>query len=305
MANRTSMFKLGLFVMLGFLLLAGSMVWVGSQSKIKGGDTYVCYFAESVEGVDIGSSVKYQGIEVGKVTSINVAPDPYLIEVILTITADQALSRAVMAGIAVRGITGLAYIELLPQEAAMVVKSPKIDFPTPYPIIPTYSRGIGQMITSIGVTLDNLSKVDFAGLVNQAGQLISSTQQILDGPEVKEVLRNIQLASRDVVSISKNIESQRLVDKMGNTVTEANVMMTNLRQQVESLHLGQMGASVSQYIEEMGHTLSQLSQNLTEISDKLTNVFANLEALSERLSRTPSDVFFSQPLLPMPEERKR
>ena len=305
MANQTSMFKLGLFVMLGFLLLAGGIVWVGSQGNVKGGHNYVCYFAESVEGVEVGSSVKYQGIEVGKVMAVNLAPDPYLIEITLAITAERALVQSVMAGISVRGITGMAFVELVPQDPAMVGKSPKIDYPTPYPVIPTYSRGISQMIDSIGATLENLRKVDFASLSDQASQIMATVQHILDGPEVKETLQNIQLASRGLARMSKNIEDQRMLDKMGGAVTDINVIMANLRRQVESLHLGQTGAVVSQYVEEVGRTLSQLSHNLVEISDKLTYIFANLETLSERLSRSPSDMLFSQPPPPRPEERNR
>ena len=312
MANQTSMFKLGLFVMLGFLVLAGAIIWVGSKTNVSGGSNYVCYFGESVQGVEVGSAVKYQGIDVGKVIAINVAPDPQLIEVTLTITADRALGQSVMAGIAIRGITGLAYIELVPQDAASVAKSPKVDFPTPYPVIPTYSRGISQVISSVGVTLDNLSKVDFAGLSQQASHLIKSAQDILDGQEIKQALASFQNAAKNLETFSANLDSmtrelkeRQLARQVADTVDNANNMVANLRQQIDGLQIGQMGTNASQYIEDMGRTLSQLSDNLTEISNSLTYVFAHLEALSERLARTPSDVIFSEPPKPLPEERRR
>ncbi len=312
MANHTSMFKLGLFVMLGFLILAIGIVWVGSQTEISGGHKYVCYFAESVQGVEVGSAVKYQGIDVGKVAAINVAPDPQLIEVVLTINADRALGQSVMAGIAIKGITGLAYIELIPQDAATAAKSPKIDFPTSYPVIPTYARGLTQVLSSVGATLENLSKVDFAGLAVQAGKLMNTAQNILDGKELREALasfrqtgKNLEAFSADLASMSRRLNDKQLVERVDEVVRDAQIMVASLRQQVESLHLGKLGESASLYVEDMGRSLSQLSQNLTEISDKLTYVFAHLETLSERLARTPSDAIFSRPPQPLPEERAR
>lgn len=305
------MFKLGLFVMLGFLALAASIIWVGGQTSVRGGRNYVAYFAESVQGLEVGSAVKYQGVDVGRIVSINVAPDPTLIEVVLAINAEEALGKSVMAGIALRGITGLGYIELVPQEADAVAKSPKIDFPTPFPVIPTYSRGISQVISSIGTTLDKLSQVDFVGLSKQAAQLMASVQRVMDN-DIKNILdnfaqtgKNLQAFSADLADMSRQIQNKRIIEQLAGTVDNVYSAMANLRQQIDSLALGQMGIEVSAYIEEMGRTLSQLSQNLTEISENLAYVFSNLEALSDRLARTPSDALFSQPPPPLPEERRR
>lgn len=312
MANKTSMFKLGLFVLAGFLMLAATFIWIGSHTGVKGGYKYVTYFAESVQGLEKGSAVKYQGIEVGRVANITVAPDPQLIEVTLDVGIEQAVGQSVMAGIALKGITGQAYIELVPQDGASVSKSPKIDFPTPYPVIPSSPRGINQVLSSVGTTLDNLSRVDFAGLSQQASKLLAAAQTIMDSSEVKDTLAsikrtadNMEIFSLEMARISKQLEERNLVGQLSGAVDDGKAMMANLRKQVDAMQLGRLSASASQYVEDIGRTLAQLTENLTEISDKLTYVFAGLAALSERLARTPSDAIFSNPPKPLPEERRR
>src|SRR3990167_115369 len=64
-------FKIGLFVLSGIVLLVGLVVFFNTASMFKKQVLIETYFNESVQGLSIGSPVKYRGITVGHVKKIS------------------------------------------------------------------------------------------------------------------------------------------------------------------------------------------------------------------------------------------
>src|SRR5436309_15168255 len=71
MSQRANYFKLGLFVI--GAIVAGIIVLliIGTGRFLQKRVTIETYFNESVQGLDIGSKMKYRGVEVGQVTRIS------------------------------------------------------------------------------------------------------------------------------------------------------------------------------------------------------------------------------------------
>ena len=109
---KASKFLIGLFVIIGTLIAAVIIIWVGAADIFMKGSTYVTYFDESVQGLQADSAVKYRGVEIGKVKSIKVAPDYRLIEVIMKIDISGDLQNQTDALLRTAGITGIVFIEL-------------------------------------------------------------------------------------------------------------------------------------------------------------------------------------------------
>ena len=71
MSQKANYFKLGLFVIgalvagIVVILVIGSGRWFERKSTIES------YFNESVQGLDIGSKLKYRGVVIGEVTKIS------------------------------------------------------------------------------------------------------------------------------------------------------------------------------------------------------------------------------------------
>jgi phospholipid/cholesterol/gamma-HCH transport system substrate-binding protein len=81
MPRNVSKFMIGLFVTIGFVIGVAAIIWLGASQYFRKSYTYVSYFDESVQGLEVGSVVKYRGVEVGKVEKISIAPDDRLVEV--------------------------------------------------------------------------------------------------------------------------------------------------------------------------------------------------------------------------------
>src|SRR4051794_3011797 len=81
MAAPTNHYKLGLFVLLGFTAAVVAAILLGVASTRKSTIKYHSYFNESVQGLDLGSPVKFRGVTIGFVSAIEIAPDHRMVDV--------------------------------------------------------------------------------------------------------------------------------------------------------------------------------------------------------------------------------
>jgi phospholipid/cholesterol/gamma-HCH transport system substrate-binding protein len=84
--------KLGLFVVVGVLTMVIALFWLGARRFQRLSFPAVSYFDESVQGLDVGSPVKFRGVTVGNVGDITIAPDHRHVQVTSDIYVD-ALQR--------------------------------------------------------------------------------------------------------------------------------------------------------------------------------------------------------------------
>src|SRR5258707_6819472 len=71
MSLKANYFKLGLFVIGAIVSGAIVLVVIGSGRWFQPKLTIETYFKESVQGLDIGSKLKYRGVTIGEVTRIS------------------------------------------------------------------------------------------------------------------------------------------------------------------------------------------------------------------------------------------
>ncbi|MEO5701316.1 MAG: MlaD family protein, partial [Casimicrobiaceae bacterium] len=71
MSANANYFKLGLFVIAGVGAAIALLLIIGSGRYFQPRVVIETYFNESVQGLDIGSKVKYRGVVIGDVTAIS------------------------------------------------------------------------------------------------------------------------------------------------------------------------------------------------------------------------------------------
>src|SRR5258708_7854008 len=70
MSQRANPTLIGVFVFGAILIAIGAGVFFGSADFFSKKQTYVSYFNQSVSGLQVGSSVKFKGVTIGKVTKV-------------------------------------------------------------------------------------------------------------------------------------------------------------------------------------------------------------------------------------------
>ena len=316
MARKTSKFMIGLFVTIGLLIGMVAIVWLGASKYFEKGATYVTYFDESVQGLQLDSAVKYRGVEVGRVEKIRVAPDNRLIEVIMKIDLKGELERDDVAQLKAAGITGIVFVELSRKDPGEPDLSPKITFASGYPIISSKPSDIKQLLTGIDNVIQSLKKIDTQGISDQ----VKSTLKILES--------TVAGLNSVVGVVEKTLGAGRLEETVGevkNTLIKLQNFVSDVQKELQALNLGKTGTNIenatarldkimnsgeveailgeakdaakkmNQLVEGLDKRSLEITNNIKATSENLKQASESLEMLIDRVYASPSDLLFGQP----------
>ncbi len=116
----------GLFVILFSAALFWFGFWLAKYSGNEKYNFYKIYFTESVSGLNKDSSVKYKGVEIGRVVDISLDPkDIGKVEVLVKIKANVPIKEDMYAHLELVGITGLETIVIEGGSNASPLLKPK------------------------------------------------------------------------------------------------------------------------------------------------------------------------------------
>lgn len=111
MENKAHALAAGAFVLGLLAVLVALVVWLTRDDTVR--DTYELSTRDAVSGLQPQAMVRFRGIGVGKVTSIDF--DPKVrgnVRVRLTVDRRVPLTRSSFATLSYQGVTGLAFIAL-------------------------------------------------------------------------------------------------------------------------------------------------------------------------------------------------
>ena len=316
MARKTSKFIIGLFVTVGVVIGMIAIVWLGASKYFEKGATYVSYFDESVQGLQVDSAVKYRGVEVGRVEKIRVAPDNTLIEVVMKIDLKGDIERDDVAQLKAAGITGIVFVELSRKDPGEPDVSPKITFSSPYPVIPSKPSDIKQLLSGIENVIQSLKKIDIEGISDQVkstlkvlestvaglNSVVGSVEKTLGAGRLEETVgevRNTLLKLQNFVSdVQKELQALNL-EKTGNNIESATARLDQIMNsgEVEAILEEAKGAAkrVNQLAEGLDKRSLAITNNIRATSENLKRASESLEMLIDRVYASPSDLLYGQP----------
>lgn len=112
MATRAQKIRLGLFMLLSFILFFGSIGILAGMRLWNPRDVYRVNYTESISGLEVGAAVKMKGVRVGRVETIAVSEDAESVVVTLALKPNTPVTIDTKAVVTAIGITGLKFIEL-------------------------------------------------------------------------------------------------------------------------------------------------------------------------------------------------
>ncbi len=295
MAARSTKFKVGLFVTMGVFLIAGLIVWLGASTYFRQAKRYVTYFNESVQGLSVDSLVKYRGVTIGRVESIGVAPDYKLIEVVMQINFQGDLAHEVAAQLKTVGITGLVFIGLDRVTEGQLKGSPKITFPSEYPIIPSRPSEITHIMSVINEMVNRMRKVDFPAIADDFRTALAGVQQFFAGKRMNAAMDNLASAAAGLNKVTDQVTRLLASGEVAGAIKEARGALAVLRRQLSRLKLGQITADAEKLIKGVRGKTQTVVDNLAATSELLRRTAETLERLVQRLEANPSQLLFSRP----------
>src|SRR3990167_661715 len=197
-------FRIGLFLIISIVVLIGLVLFFNSASFLKKHVLVETYFNESVQGLAMGSPVKYRGITIGHVKDIgllnheyNLSPsmlneDRY-VYVLISINSSfltdippdrlqEQLTRDVQQGLRAKlgmlDLTGNAYIEINFMNPKQNPSLPIYWRPKHY-YIPSTVSVLTRFTDNAQTLLQNLQAVNFQKFFTEADALIATTNQTM------------------------------------------------------------------------------------------------------------------------------
>ena len=145
-ANYTAV---GAFVLL-IVAMAGLFVyWYAGNTDDRDYKRYEIYFEGSVSGLNRGSTVRYLGVEVGRVVAISIdqrAADR--VQVIADIDSQAPISKDTLASLSLQGVTGLLYIDLLAERGCQAHRMDPVPSEQ-YPVIDSVQSNFDLFLASL------------------------------------------------------------------------------------------------------------------------------------------------------------
>jgi len=244
MSAKNSKFLIGLFLIIGTLICAAVIIWIGASGMFTKGFLYATYFDESVQGLQVDSAIKYRGVEIGKVQSIGVAPDYRLIEVIMKIDLENFLQKKIIATLKTAGITGIVFIELDQIKPDDLSASPKIDFDSRYPVIPSRKSGIGRFLDEAGTIMQNVKSIDIKGISDQLKNTSRAIENFIGGKRTNNIMNHLESASNNLDQTAARINkmvAEGKVDQLTNetiaTLSDARKLIAQAKRELDALKL--------------------------------------------------------------------
>ena len=291
MARQKTNLIIGIFVILGVVMGVVAVIWVGATSYFQKGTTYVSYFDESVQGLQLNSAVKFCGVDVGLVESIRVAPDNRNIGVVMKINMKDELHKNALAQLKSAGITGIMFVELDLRKPGEKDLSPKIDFPSEYPIIPSRPSEMQRLVAGANEIVEKFNQIDAKGISDQLIATTKSLEELIKGKQITSILARVDAAAGNLDRLTARADKilgeaglDKTMAETREAVKGAQAMLATLNDQVLGMQLPATMAKTRELTRELQAT----SQNLRQSSE-------TLEMLLQRVYDRPSDLLFGKP----------
>jgi phospholipid/cholesterol/gamma-HCH transport system substrate-binding protein len=282
MATQKTKLTVGIFVAGGLTLAIIAIIALGMFSFFRKGQYYATYFDESVQGLDVDSLVKYRGVSIGRVDSIDVAPDSKLIQVVLKIETGQPLGNDLVAQLKIVGITGSVFVELDRKKLGEPNLSPRLTFPSEYPIVASKPSDISQILHGIDDVLKQVKNLDTGGISDKIKFTLDNINDAIDEAHSAMATGGRTLARVEGIIIDEEQNIKTAVEDMGLAIKEARVTF-------------EKGSSM---VSSTDDSIGRILTRLLVVSQNLEKGTEDLNRLIELLTDQPSRLIFDQPPTP-------
>ena len=301
----------GLFIaLLGVALIAG-VLWL-SRTDYRGVyDRYYTYMDESVTGLSNDSSVKYRGVDVGRVKEFILNPDnPEQVRISLDLVRGTPIKEDTVAVLETQGLTGITTVNLTggnraspvlkakPGETIPVIKSQ----PSFYAQL---SRSLSRLasneqLPALLVNLNNLTQ-DARGLLD-AQSRADFKRTLADLAQITKVIagRRLELAD-SIVKTDAALDrfaavGKKLDERLPELLNETTSSVRALRDM--SNEIARAGGAFGSTIEGSRADIAQFTgQTLPEsalLIGEVRQLTATLQRLAGELEREPSALVFGR-----------
>jgi phospholipid/cholesterol/gamma-HCH transport system substrate-binding protein len=300
MDDKVNYTVVGAFVLVLGALLVAAVLWlsagIGGRQEV---DAYQAYIEESVAGLNTDAPVKYLGVDVGRVSHIEIDPaNSQQVRLRFEIRRGTPIKRDSEAVLKTQGLTGIAYVELSGGSAsAPALRSDDADTLPTIPFKPSLAARLENVLGTVLANIDRLTtSLDAvfdadnrsalkAGLADtaQLARALASQQAVVKAG-IADAARTARLTAEASAQLAPTLariaSSAEAVERLAKTAETA------------SRDAGRAASAAASSVQRAGaETLPELSRLLGE----LNQLSVSLRRLSEQTEGNPSSLLVGRP----------
>jgi len=254
MAKLTPEAKVGIFVLIGIILLVYMSLRVGGIQfgRAEGYEVYIRF--ESAAGLDNDASVRVAGVEIGRVKGIVLQNNKA--KVVLRINPDVKIGKDFTAVLKTKGLLGERYVELIPGSP----NAPSLEAGGEITRVTTYTD-LDKLISILSDAATDIKKVS------------ESLSSALGGREGQATLKNIVTNIEEITERLNNVV-KRNDEKFARIVNNFELFSKILKEQ---------GPEITGGLKAVADNLNQL---IAENKEPLRDGIDNLRTATAKLGET-------------------
>jgi ABC-type transporter Mla subunit MlaD len=310
MSAKPSFFQIGLFVIIALAILVGALIAFGAGQIFRPRTYIETYVDGTVQGIEVGSPVKFRGVQIGRVNSIDFSFNEYgtadkvdrynyviiLMEIDremfpgmfsenLTPLIKKSVEQGLRARIEPLGITGMNYIEINYVKDPTQFPPLAIDWVPHYYYIPSAPGQLTNILDSVNNIMREVEKLNISGMTASLNELLDNLNRAVTGADLGKVSADLQ----------------QLLEELRSSLTDANLGAVSEGMQSLMTGLEKTNTELSKVLTNIEPSTRLNSAEIRSIVRNLAEATANIETLSAEVKKRPSLLLWGTP----PSEKKK
>jgi len=283
METKANYVAVGAFVLVCLAALLIALLWLGGSQYTREFAYYRTYFSGSVTGLGDGTLVRYNGIQVGRVSKVEFDPNnPKRVIVTLQINPGLPIHSDSLASIGSEGLSGGTYVEIDGGSQSAPVL-PRTMFGE-YPVIRSrqstlqqLEQSAPQLLTKINHIADRLDDV----LSDKNRQAFSETLNNL-----REMSANLNKHSSQFDSILKNLDTASA--GLNDNLSTLHTVLDSAHQTIQRVD------TLAQDVDKLSGDLDTQVGNarIDQVLAQTREMLKSLTRLSDDLEREPTRLLY-------------
>lgn len=301
-------YRIGLLSAGALLLLVGVMFYLGLAEMFEPRIPLTTFFRESVQGLAVGSAVKYKGVPIGTVSSISIRTEAKLIKVDMQIDPkvfidhrnphiDEAVevrnfcTEASRNGLCCRldmaGITGMRYVEM-----DYFGGDNKLE-PPPEMLAPdaigfaSVPSTMTNIVDTVATSLEKIAEVDFGGIGRSLEKNLNDLNTILGDPALKRSIDRVEKITANVEVTTKALSENLTGEDLRGVLKRLNSNLDSLSSVTSAMEKTLKNSNADEVIRKFGATADSvrtLSDNLNQTRRDFSWTLRQMNALMSSMS---------------------
>lgn len=318
MVSKATKVRLGVFLAVGSILILVFAAAVAGNRLTQKWDTYYIVFEDyPVSGLQVGGTVNYQGIKVGRVEDIKIDPDDVLkVRVTINIEPGTPIKENTEAVLSLVGITGLKAVEIRGGTNEARTISPGSNIKAGSTLIDDISERAISIAEKIDAIAQNINEItseqnreNIAKILDETGAILEITRNKLSGTldSFNRIANNTanltEDLSRNLDSITQTLNnsiedisdsSVESINQIAETLNDELVLITrnlnktvgDITDQTEYLlqdtrfHLNNIGQNTNTLVLEGTEQIVSISTNINRSLDTINQLLSSDEFVS-------------------------